>query len=288
MKKKTSLALVIASLTLGLVAVATTLNKDVVAQADTLVEASGFSMPQHAPLYPALPYEYKDCDFTMVFTNSSSDLQALLPQPLVATNVPGLPLPFDVNLVLFEGNCSDSTVGSVAMAIAAVPVSLQGNFIGVFPLHSYTDNDAAVAARREIAGCPAKLADSITTKTNKGLTTVKMTADGEQLMKLAVPSTMPFPVEMFGPNGFYFPPLVSHKLIPSISGPGQYDVNKINWNSIDNQAASNFTWGGFEASPKVELGGPLGNLLVGPTFGLNYKFDFSIGYGQSLIDYLNM
>jgi len=259
-----------------------------VALAQANVPDFGFSQGLNNALYGKPPYNFSDCDFTAAFVHSNGDLKSLIPAPLTPVPMPGFNLPLTPDLILLEGACPTSTFGKVNVAAVFAPVALQGNFVGVYSLYGWDDNPAFTMMRRELYGCPARLGEIKQKLESDGTTRFfNLEENGVDLMKLSLPATQPFPVQLFGPDGFHFPPIVSLKNIPSIVENAQPDVLKLVYAMHGNQASSNFTWGGQTTPPSVKLGGILAqHLNITPLMGFNMKFTYDLTYGGEIFNFL--
>ncbi len=110
----------------------------------------GWSTPSDAPLYPSLPYEYRDA-LSMVIMYETDEASALnlLPEGL------DLVLPATAHFVGFH--YPSTTIGSYNEAALSLNCLWQGQPISYIVYLAVT-TDAAMGAGREIAGFPKKIA----------------------------------------------------------------------------------------------------------------------------------
>lgn len=110
----------------------------------------GYSTPVDAPLYPGLPYHYRDAHSLIVIYETDEDAALdLLPEGLE------LSLPPTVHLVVFS--YPSTTIGPYNEAALSLQCRWQGQPLS-YIVHLVVTTDAAMAAGREIAGFPKKLA----------------------------------------------------------------------------------------------------------------------------------
>ncbi len=111
-------------------------------------ERFGYSMPVDAPLYPEPPLRYQDAQFVVLTYETDADAAAaVLPADLT------LPLPALATVTM--AHYPSSSVGSYTEAIQQIQCEWEGqrrSYISKILL----DNDAAIAAGREIYGFPKK------------------------------------------------------------------------------------------------------------------------------------
>lgn len=116
----------------------------------TEVLKQAFSMPLINPAYPRGPYHFVNREFFIIsYETDLAALQAVVPQPLEVTEP----------IVKFEFiRMPDSTgFGDYTEAGQVIPVSYQGK-LGNYTHAMYLDDEAPIAAGREIWGFPKKLA----------------------------------------------------------------------------------------------------------------------------------
>ena len=110
----------------------------------------GFTMPVGAPLYPALPWQYRRARFFTVTYETDPDATAdSLPE--------GLEFPEPAVARVTFASYPDTPVGPYNEALQTIECSWQGQALG-FVNRIVLDNDGALAAGREVLGYCKKLA----------------------------------------------------------------------------------------------------------------------------------
>ncbi len=122
----------------------------------------GFSIPFDSSLYgtqaspntPAkeIEIEYRNCDALITFFSISSDVEGILPEGVEAYADPP-------QGGLWLSRYNFSTVGVYNEFISIIQVEDANGDQGYYIPYIYVTNDAAMAAGREIAGAPKKLAE---------------------------------------------------------------------------------------------------------------------------------
>ncbi|MGC9180437.1 MAG: acetoacetate decarboxylase family protein [Vulcanisaeta sp.] len=112
----------------------------------------GFGIPLNAPLYPQSSIiNYSRVRVVMALANiDPKSVEPLLPE--------GVDLALEVT-AFWVGDYGISTVGIYREALVAIPVKTEGIELAYYIPYIYVTNDAALAAGRELAGAPKKLAD---------------------------------------------------------------------------------------------------------------------------------
>ncbi len=111
-------------------------------------ERFGYSMPVDAPLYPAPPLRFQDAQFVVLTYETDADAAA-------AALPAGLTLPLPALATVTMAHYPASSVGSYTEAIQQIQCEWEGqrrSYVSKILL----DNDAAIAAGREIYGFPKK------------------------------------------------------------------------------------------------------------------------------------
>lgn len=111
----------------------------------------GFSMPVHAPLYPAPPFQYKDA--RLIYFNYVTDpsvASAVIPDCFELADPP-------TALVAFA-SYPWSSLGPYNEVVQVVDVVYKGKPLK-YSLHLYVTTDQAMAAGREVGGYPKKIAN---------------------------------------------------------------------------------------------------------------------------------
>lgn len=113
--------------------------------------SASFTMPDAAPLYPELPFEYRGYSRLSVYCSTDVDvLAALLPPPLEATGS---------RFESFFMNAPDvSGLAPYAETGIVIPCRV-GDATGAHVVFEYVTTDDALCVGREVWGYPKKLAD---------------------------------------------------------------------------------------------------------------------------------
>jgi acetoacetate decarboxylase len=114
----------------------------------------GFSIPFDAPLYSLSAdevIEYRNCEVLCGVFETVKDVEAILPEGLEFFSDP----PQAAYWLSWYG---DSTVGPYYEYISMIMVQDEEGDFGYYIPYIYVTNDAALAAGRELAGAPKKLA----------------------------------------------------------------------------------------------------------------------------------
>lgn len=121
----------------------------------------GYSIPFDSPLYGAglspgtpaerLKIEYRNCDCLVAMVETDKSVEALLPEGLELFSDP----PY---AGLWISRYSFSTLGEYNEFLAVIQVKDVRGEMGYYIPYIYVTNDAAMAAGRELAGAPKKLA----------------------------------------------------------------------------------------------------------------------------------
>ncbi len=120
-------------------------------------ENVGFSIPSDGPLYPSLPYQYQNASLLVFEYETDGDLASqLLPAQAQLTDPPTAGLVF--------ANYPSCTLGPYNEAVVYLKATYSGPGAPadgeplLYAAHLYVTTDVAMAAGREIAGFPKKLA----------------------------------------------------------------------------------------------------------------------------------
>lgn len=115
------------------------------------IKKTAFSMPLTSPAYPKGPYRFINREFlTIAYETDMDTLRHVVPEPLEVTDP----------IVKFEFiRMPDSTgFGDYTESGQVIPVTFKGKK-GVYVHSMYLNDEAPIAAGREIWGFPKKLAD---------------------------------------------------------------------------------------------------------------------------------
>ena len=277
--------------------------------------------PLGAPPYELAPFQFRDCHFTAAFFATSSDLSELIPDELVTVEPPAAP--GTQLMIAFGGKCPKTTLGPCAFTLVLAPVMLNGNVVGIFPIHPFVSNENFYKYCDMIGGCPLKLGEvkrkekgdeveinferrdirpvnengefdiegEVAKKPTKLVTlTVESAAplDNDALLAFEEATGLPFRNPETGDLAFIFPPLVNIKLIPSVVGG--LDVAQLTRVPFADQMPSNVMYGPATLELFSSVADPIAdNISVDAVFGgVNFDFDFQFSWpaGEILHDYL--
>jgi acetoacetate decarboxylase len=115
----------------------------------------GLSIPFDAPLYDfnrERGIEYRNCEAITAVFLTSPDVQEILPEGLEPYGDPPIG-------AIWISRYSYSTVGTYNEHISTIMVKDMHGDMGYYIPYIYVTNDAAMAAGRELAGAPKKMAD---------------------------------------------------------------------------------------------------------------------------------
>jgi acetoacetate decarboxylase len=114
------------------------------------IDNYGYDMPVDAPLYPNLPYAYKDNEsFVITYETDEDAALNMLPDTLTLTETPTAVLMF-INYPF----CALGAYGEVILGIMCLHEGEERLYIP----HIVVDNEVPLAAGREIWGFPKKMA----------------------------------------------------------------------------------------------------------------------------------
>jgi len=117
----------------------------------------GFSMPAHAPLFPAPPYEYQDATLLVFeYLTDAASAARMLPAQAELPDAPGAPGKAVAGLV-FAGYPA-SGLGPYLEVVQFLLCDYRGK-PAQFATHLYVTSDVAMAAGREMGGYPKKMAE---------------------------------------------------------------------------------------------------------------------------------
>lgn len=173
-------------------------------------------IPFDAPLYEGdaeLGAAYRDCEIVAAVFTTSPEVGSLLPEGLT----PALDPPIGAVWVARYGF---STVGPYEEAFSTIQVRDGKGDVGLYIPYIYVNNDAALAAGREVLGAPKKLA---TIQLSWSLDVIQGTLE-RPLGKRLVTVTMkpdarfdPSSLELLRPTGHAY----SLRHLPAVGGKGE-------------------------------------------------------------------
>jgi acetoacetate decarboxylase len=185
----------------------------------------GESIPFDAPLYDfnrERGIEYRNCDALIAVFLTTPDVDKILPEGLEPFSDPP-------QAGIWISRYSFSTLGAYNEEVSAIMVKDVHGEMGYYIPYIYVTNDAALAAGREIAGAPKKLAD-ITIESK--LDFIEATLDRPSDKRLITFTFKPVERAMGGVLDAYFPypvPLLSVRHVPWVQSPGDGLTQLISW-----------------------------------------------------------
>lgn len=185
----------------------------------------GESIPFDAPLYDfnrERGLEYRNCDALMAVFLTSSDVDKILPEGIEPFSDPP-------QAGIWISRYSFSTLGAYNEELSVIMVKDVHGEMGYYIPYIYVTNDAALAAGREIAGAPKKLADI---KIENKLDFIEATLERPSGKRLITFTFKPVERAMGGVLDVYLPyptPLLSVRHVPWIKKPGDGLTQLISW-----------------------------------------------------------
>lgn len=224
------------------------------------------TMPVHTPWFQG-PLFYPDAEMIQViFTPTAESYQRILPKPLSPGLLGG------VYLVHYK----TSPFGPVWEAAVLVQCTYKEHF-GLYCISMFIDNDASVAAHREIWGFPAKIGQ------------FKYKRDGNRIKAQVLSNKIPlmkFDIKLTGPGEWIDTgAAINLKLIPSVDGKG-YDVNQITAADLEftihegEAGDGKITFGHTDDEPLDELI-QLENVVAGTWFRIDLTCPFGYVIGEA-------
>jgi acetoacetate decarboxylase len=234
-------------------------------------------MPAISPISERPPYRYRDCKaVNILFASDPQALQRLLPPPL--TLDPDQPAVLYIgHYVLADYDLPYNEAGLL------VPARLDGEPVGNFAVVLYLDRANPIVGGREVYGFPKKDADQILVDEREGRVLGEVTRYGHRIIRVALTvqqRVAPIPARPKTPICFL-------KVIPSVRADGPPDVLKLNSTVIDPDVITDLRVGEgtleFCESPFDPF------LATIPVRRVLYSevivHDFTLGYGEVLLDY---
>lgn len=118
----------------------------------TDIVQGGFSTPLDAPMVPPFPIGFHDCRIlTLLYRTDRAAIEALLPEPLVATG--------DTVMIHLYRMQDTEWLGPYSEVNIMVGAELPGRAVGAYSPWLFLSSDIGVAHGREVHGQPKKLAD---------------------------------------------------------------------------------------------------------------------------------
>lgn len=143
----------------------------------------GYCQPVDAPLYPRPPYYCRDVQaITAIFETDEDAAAEMVPE--------GLTIPSPAIAFAIVVNYGFSTLGAYNESYICIAVSNEGEPAAYTP-HVVVDSDLAMAAGREIWGCPKKLGKIWMEHTGMGIMGVVERPAGNRLCTVVVQPEAP-------------------------------------------------------------------------------------------------
>ncbi len=236
---------------------------------------TGFSTPRTAPLYPPPPWEYRDNRAIVILFETTRDvLTELVPEPLI---------PHAVNYAfVYIGKYNIEAPTKLTFHEAGIGVlSSYETTQGKFAAYMYADKVMPIVAGREIWGSPKKGAE-IQFKEDGKTVIATVSRGGKAIVRATLSKDKKLDPKMGWPPSPWF----SLKLIPSVQKDAHPDVRQITLTAVKDRFKELYTGKAtleFASAP----GDPLGKIKVlGMAAAQFAVYDFDIGYGEVLHDYL--
>ncbi|MCE4623647.1 MAG: acetoacetate decarboxylase family protein [Caldisphaeraceae archaeon] len=235
---------------------------------------SSYTIPIQAPLYPSPPWLYKGVEAVIIIAFFKGEsVEPLLPKDVEISGD-------KVMGALWIARYPRTTLGPYNEALIAIQVSTQKGMAYYIP-YIYVTNDSALAAGREVAGAPKKLAN-IEVKDSYS-TIVGVSQRGS--MEIRAEVRPEYKVEesilqaLLPPEGT---PLLSLRAIPGIP-PRKTKVEEVYWyakvNFEKDSSGRIFAWGGpARITLKGSLEDPVDSIeIVEYIQGVYTRFDMELG-----------
>lgn len=239
------------------------------------VKRTAFAMPLNNPAYPRGPYRFINREYFVITYESDIDkLKQIVPEPLEVTEP----------IVKFEFiRMPDSTgFGDYTESGQVIPVSYQGKK-GVYVHAMYLDDEAPIAAGREIWGFPKKLA-------NPSLQVINETLIGKldyETCQVAM-ATMGYKYQELNIDEVFKSLMVPNyllKIIPSVDGTPQ--VCELIEYYLETVTVKGAWSGPAELYLTPHAMAPVANLPVRKVIsGAHILTDLTLPYGKVVFDYL--
>lgn len=239
------------------------------------VKKNAFAMPLNNPAYPRGPYRFINREFFVITYESDLDtLKQLVPEPLEVTEP----------IVKFEFiRMPDSTgFGNYTESGQVIPVTYKGKK-GVYVHAMYLDDEAPIAAGREIWGFPKKLA-------NPSLKVINETLIGRleyETCQIAI-ATMGYKYHELKIDEVHQSLMVPNYLLKIIPGvDGEPRICELVEYHLENVTVKGAWSGPAELFLIPHALAPVANLPVRKVIsGTHIMTDLTLPYGKVVFDYL--
>ncbi len=238
-------------------------------------ERFGYSMPVDAPLYPRPPLHFPDAQFLAISYETDPDAAAgALPADVT------VPSPALVQITV--AHYPSSSVGTYTEAAQMIPCQWEGQTRS-FVSRILLDNDAAIAAGREIYGFPKKHAFVELRRDGDSLVGILERPPGHRLLTatMTIGDRLDAPAGRQGGGG-----LLNLRIIPDIEDSGKPSVMELA--EVNMPSTIKEVWSGsgsLEFGPPSEAD-PWSSLPVRRLLAASYMvLDFELAAGRVLKRY---
>jgi len=226
-------------------------------------------LPEYSPLYPKLPYEYKDYQKVSVYCRGDKEtLQKFLPKEFKITS--------DIFEVFILKNNKIEGLDPYSEGGVVIPCSYKDKQ-GACVSFEYVDTDDALCAGREIWGYPKKLSEVHYEQDEKGVKG-SITRRGKKIIDIKF---------NFGTDEFEIPNFSPRLQVKRMPHPEQYgtDTNVIIQNELENTQIKKQVFGNAELTLNKSLDDPLHELKIKEIIGASYiEGAFTLTYGKIIED----
>lgn len=228
-------------------------------------------LPENSPLYPLLPYRYKDYEKISVFCKCSPEgIRKLLPSVLKPTS--------DIVEVFILKNHDIDGLKPYSEGGVVIPCEFNG-ISGGHVAFEWVTTDDALCAGREIWGFPKKIAD-VDFNYNEEYVSGKVSRDGKLLFDIK------FNFEKIEIN---IPKLQPRLIVKRILSPGddRLSIDQVICNEVENSKFSTMETGSAKLNIHKSKEDPI--YLLGPfsILGATYsRGEFTLTYGKVVEDLL--
>ncbi|MFC4557911.1 acetoacetate decarboxylase family protein [Virgibacillus kekensis] len=222
-------------------------------------------LPEYSPLYPSLPYRYKDYQKVSVYCRGDrKGLQQFLPKEFELTS--------DIFEVFVLQNNEIEGLDLYSEGGVVIPCSYKG-INGACVAFEYVDQDDALCAGREIWGYPKKLAE-VTFDVNEGNITGSITRRGKKIIDIN------FEKDSKEVKQPVLSPRLQVKRMPHPEFKGT-DLNTIIKNELQDTEIKRKVFGNATLNIEESAEDPLSELGVKEVIGAVYiEGAFTLTYGE--------
>lgn len=226
-------------------------------------------LPEYSPLYPKLPYEYKDYQKVSVYCRGDAKtLKQFLPREFELIS--------DIFEVFILQNNEIEGLDVYSEGGVVIPCSYKG-ISGACVAFEYVNTDDSLCAGREIWGYPKKLAE-VQFECNENMVKGSIQRKGKKVIDIVFERD---DQEIAVPN---FSPRMQVKRMPHPEHNGT-DINKIIKNELQNAVLKKQVFGKAQLTMEESAADPLYLLGVKETMGAMYmEGAFTLTYGKVIDD----